>query len=44
MIEERAVVIETLHGGDMIIEVQQQSACGGCHASSSCAATDRSVA
>lgn len=38
MIEERAVVIAT-HDGDMIIEVQQQSACGGCNARSTCGTT-----
>ena len=35
MIEERAIVVEA-HNGMMTIEVQQQSACGGCQVKSAC--------
>lgn len=39
-IERRAGVVLSVHAGEVVVRIQQQSACMGCHAKEFCCSTD----
>lgn len=39
-IERRAGVVRTIRPGEVVVRIQQQSACTGCHAKEFCCSTD----